>query len=231
MLTQTKNILLHWGLFAGTHLTLSHDPIRSTIISQITQTEDTFLGGYSVISLYQLYQVPFRICIQIPFDNCPSCGNNTKEPTEQSSYNIPALENSCRVLVSQSFWCHCSNRVRLPSRDLSQDITSQVRNILMVFPAYRFRGTAVREPVGIERVTRHSLFTGIGLWGLGHALLLGTESGIVFSGGYDELGLTFCVQHRSSLGILWAVSNLFHCRCPSPRHPVLPSIELRRLQS
>lgn len=47
---------------------------------------------------------------------------------------------------------------------------------------------AAAQPRGIVRITRHPLFTGLGLWGIGHALLNGFLSDVAFFAGFALFG-------------------------------------------
>ncbi len=42
---------------------------------------------------------------------------------------------------------------------------------------------------GVMRITRHPLFAGIGLWGLGHAVVNGFLGDVIFFGGFLIFGL------------------------------------------
>ena len=54
-------------------------------------------------------------------------------------------------------------------------------------------GAAVRA-YGLTRITRHSLFTGMALWGLAHCLVNGFLSDVIFFGGFAIYGTTGAVH-------------------------------------
>ncbi len=56
-------------------------------------------------------------------------------------------------------------------------------------PYALFAGRALREPYGIERVTRHPFFAGVALLGAAHALLATELVGAVFMGGFALLAV------------------------------------------
>ena len=62
---------------------------------------------------------------------------------------------------------------------------------------------AVGEPAGMERISRHAFFYGLGLWALAHVLLVPTLSAAVFFAGFAfQAVLGSALQDRKLLGRL-----------------------------
>ena len=53
------------------------------------------------------------------------------------------------------------------------------------------------EAQGLLRITRHPLFMGLGLWGLGHSLMFGFMTDVVFFGGFAIFAIIGCAHQDS----------------------------------
>lgn len=153
-----------WASFAGTHLLLSHEPIRTSIIEKIGK--DSFLGMYSMVSFATLL---------------PTCyiygrygARKGRMFWKGDSLLSKGLGNGLKLTGLYTF----GQSIVTPSKTAMKDQSKEGSDEKEDF-----------EPKGFERITRHGLFLSFALLGLGNVITRGHAGDILFWGSFPAFWL------------------------------------------
>jgi len=154
----TAYIVAGWSAFMGSHLIMSHPPIREKLIEKMGK--DNFLGVYSVVAIGTLAPT---IYAYTKFGRKGATLWNG-ETNKILSIAGNSLKGLAAVTLSQA-----------------------VNNLSPVSMAEQMQKVKKIEPYeakGILRITRHPLFGSLAFWGLGNCLIHGRIIDLVFYGGF-----------------------------------------------
>eukprot|EP00128_Syssomonas_multiformis_P009022 Colp12_sorted_trinity150504_noHs@2744 len=157
-MTGTKAIALGWAAFAGTHMAMSHPPIREGLIQKLGG-KDKFLSVYSAVSFATLLPTiaiyARRGSKAVPLFHSGKLGRYTsKILTAAAIVTFPQVVTAPSAIVVK----------------VNEGATAVTEDQVAV--------------KGIHRVTRHGMFMSFALWGLGRALAVGSAPALVFYGGF-----------------------------------------------
>ncbi|KAJ1514791.1 CAAX prenyl protease [Coelomomyces lativittatus] len=160
-------ILSGWGLFSGTHLFLSHPPIRKKIIDEYCKGKtSTFLALYSAISLATFGPTTL---LYMHYRRALSHGAYNGIPLWQVSWKKSALGTLIKISALYT---------------LFESITTPSPVIVTVPPSPHdgFQGLPESNavPHGIHRITRHPTFFSFALLGLGQLFTRGLLPDVAF---------------------------------------------------
>jgi uncharacterized membrane protein len=158
-------IVLGWTAFAGSHLVMSHPPIRQSLIDKMG--EKPFLATYSAVSFatltplcYYYYKFNKQRGLVV---NSPSILKPL--PTIGTVLNTLAI-----VTYGQSMVKPSPSSMQVTDKNDSKQVT------------------------GLTRITRHGLFLSAALFGTGQFLRTGTLVDLLFWGGFPLFWLIGCAH-------------------------------------
>lgn len=157
-------IVALWALFAGTHMALSSRRLRPRLVAALG--ERGFLGAYSLVAF-----AAFVPLVWVYF------GHRHQGALLWS----PAIGDLARWLLyaGQALaWTLVVAAIASPSP------------ATVGLPAERQR----REPRGVDRITRHPMFMGVGLAGLLHLPANGFASDVAFWAGFPLFAILGCAH-------------------------------------
>ncbi|RUS33269.1 hypothetical protein BC938DRAFT_472292 [Jimgerdemannia flammicorona] len=158
-------IVVGWSAFAGSHMVMSHPSNREKLIN--TLGEKPFLAAYSIIAFATF--VPTTL-IYARY----GAGKGTKFWSGSSRF-VRAAGWSTKVLGAISF----TQAISTPSPVAAAGKSSLEREA-----EGEVEESNAVEPKGIQRVTRHGLFFGVALLGIGQLMTRGRLGDILYWGGY-----------------------------------------------
>jgi uncharacterized membrane protein len=185
-MTPTAGIALLWLLFAATHMGLSSRSLRPRLVAALG--ERGFLGAYSLVAI-----AIFTALLWLYVAN-----------RHQGAllYTPPALGAAGLWLLyamQAVAWTLVVAGAATPSP------------VALGPPESRRR----REPVGVQRLTRHPVFMGLGLFGALHLLVMGHVSDVAFWAGFPLFALAGCLhQDRRKLASLGEDYRAWHAATP-----------------
>ena len=147
------------ALFAGSHLLLATAPLRSRLVDRLT--EFWFVFVYSVVSWASFGAAALYYY-----------SHRADGPEGLGVAQLPWVQWPAVVLIIVSL-CLITG-ILSPSGYVAG-------------PMALFSGRTP-EPQGMERITRHSMFVGAVLFGVGHCLLAAKMVGVVYFGSFAALG-------------------------------------------
>lgn len=157
-----KGVMLGWGAFCGTHLFMSHTPVRNWLVDKLG--EKGFLSTYSAVAVGTL--APAAYAYLIGRGRGPvvhTLGENTAVNWIGSGLKWMGFFTSVQGMVNPS---PISKKAHLHMKK-NEDV----------------------EVTGIHRITRHPVFAGAAIWGLGCMLQRGRLIDLVFWGGFPFIYL------------------------------------------
>lgn len=152
-----KGVLVGWGAFCGTHLFMSHTPVRNYLIDKIG--EGPFLASYSAVSAGTLGIAAYAYLI-----------GRGRGPVVHN-LGEKAVAQYTGAAVKWAGFFTAAQGVVTPSP------------MAVVKRKHLQPGEEV-EVKGIHRITRHPVFCGMAMWGLGCMLQRGRLIDMVFWGGF-----------------------------------------------
>lgn len=164
--TATRYVALGWGLFGGTHLAMSHGPLRDGLISALG--EPGFKGAYSAVSLATF--VPTSV---LYFRYGRGRGNISGWTSlVKSNAAVQRVGVGCKALGAIVFGQSLSMpnpvaELNDPNHDKSLEQKVEVR--------------------GVTRIVRHPMFCSFALLGIGNVLTRGHAGDVVYWAGFPLL--------------------------------------------
>lgn len=147
-------ILTGWGVFSGTHLFLSHPPIRKKVIRSFCNgSEPTFLGIYSILGLACF--IPTTL-LYVRYRRSLSSGAHT----ENSLWNPTRRQQVLGNLLKLSGLYSLFESISTPS-PITTKAPPSPHDGLEKMPE------STATPHGIHRITRHPTFFSLALLALG----------------------------------------------------------------
>eukprot|EP00245_Coleochaete_scutata_P005841 TRINITY_DN19734_c0_g1_i1.p1 TRINITY_DN19734_c0_g1~~TRINITY_DN19734_c0_g1_i1.p1 ORF type:complete len:230 (-),score=26.39 TRINITY_DN19734_c0_g1_i1:467-1156(-) len=157
--SKIKQIVAGWSLFAGTHMLMSHPPVRSYLVSSLG--EGPFAGLYSAVSLATLG--PTTYIYGRYGRGVGSLGGFTS--LTRNNTLVRAAGNGLKLSGLITF----GQAVATPPPVTAAKVKA---------------GDTEVEPRGIYRITRHPMFMSFALLGLGNILTRGFAGDVVYWGAY-----------------------------------------------
>jgi len=192
MAQPSTRILGLWGLFAGTHLVMSHPGIREKEIQWLgggKEGQGKYLGLYSAVSFITLSPLVGYYIIKRKAQPLFAQAGQIIVPTKLAWASSFLVAASGASLLGWSIYNPSAKQlVQVP----------KVRDAPAAAPAPKKAEPAAKDSefvaVGVHRITRHPTFAGLGLLGLGQAMLATTSTGLVFWGGFPVFYIIGCVH-------------------------------------
>lgn len=160
---------LLWLVFAVSHVGVAASPLRARLIERFGRAR--YLIGYIVVAQALFAVLPIYYAT-----------NHDAGPAGPALGHIAAL----RVVLIASI------------------VVGFVLVVGALAPAQYVSSTnpfstGVRQPFGLERVTRHPIFVGLGMWAAAHALLATKLIGTVFFGSFAALAILGTLHQERKL--------------------------------
>jgi uncharacterized membrane protein len=155
-----KGVLVGWGAFCGTHLFLSHTPVRDYLIDKFG--EKGFLSAYSAISVGTLAPAAYAYLI-----------GRGRGPVVHTLGDKAIAQYTGAATKWAGFFTTAQGIV----------------NPSPVATKKKYQPNEQVEVTGIHRITRHPVFAGLAMWGLGCMLQRGRLIDMVFWGGFPAFYL------------------------------------------
>jgi uncharacterized membrane protein len=179
------SMVMLWILFAGTHIGLAARPVRSTLVARTGER------GFSVL-FSVVAAVSFTILVTFyaahRFEGLPGFAVGALAPVR---WGLMALMVAASALLAAS-------------------LTAYPRS-----PYALLSGRGIREPRGLERITRHGFFAATAVFAVVHALLATRLVGTIFAGGFAVLAIVgawhqdrkFLARHGETYAAYLAVTS------------------------
>eukprot|EP00743_Colponemidia_sp_Colp-15_P007364 GILK01007951.1.p1 GENE.GILK01007951.1~~GILK01007951.1.p1 ORF type:complete len:262 (-),score=26.66 GILK01007951.1:178-921(-) len=170
MSTAAQKILLGWSAFAGTHMIMSHRPIRQQLIAYMG--DKNFKMIYSVVAIGIL--APTTI-VYLRHQRALSQLGSTVERGALLSGTSVLLKTLGLQTFAQAVTTQSPSSMQ---REISLDADQEIAH-------------------GIVRVSRHAVFLSTGLWGLANVLTATSPAAVVYWAGYPIFWLVGSLHQDS----------------------------------
>lgn len=172
-----------WAAFTGTHLAMSHPPVRDALIHQLGD-EHKFRGAYSLVSAATFFPTTFAY---IKYARGQGVVPGWTAVT-QSNRLVRAAGVTCKVAAAVCF----GQSIVTPS-PIAEGSKQQGEGTESLVAS---SAAAASDPSvdvrGVTRITRHALFTSLALLGVGNIFMRGFKGDLVYWAGYPLIWLLGC---------------------------------------
>lgn len=166
-----RHVAAGWTLFAGSHLAMSHPPVRKELVDKLG--EDRFKGVYSLVSLATFLPTTF-----IYARSAAGVGVIPLWTTFSRSFPARMFGNSFKVVGALTF----GQGLAVGSSNMDARASSETK-----------------EVKGIERITRHPAFTSLALLGIGNMLTRGHAGDVIYWSGFPLFLYVGCLHQDGRL--------------------------------
>lgn len=172
-----KWIGVGWGVFTGSHLLLSHPPVRTALVDRLGD-ENKFHGLYSALALSAF--APTTI-LYLRYGRGKGVIPGWTQLT-QSSLAVRGLGVTTKGLAAVGF----GQSLATPNPIMESALSSSSS------PSPENSSKPQVDAKGIYRITRHGLFTSLALLGVGNIFLRGFTGDVVYWAGYPLIWAVGC---------------------------------------
>ncbi|CAI5464215.1 unnamed protein product [Closterium sp. Yama58-4] len=183
-----KYVAAGWAAFTGTHLAMSHPPVREALIQQLGD-EGKFRGLYSAVSLATFAPTTFLYIRYARGHGVVPGWTALVEGNKAARAGGVALKVAAAVMYGQAI----STPNPIMDRAMhAADADQHARAARRGAPrAGEQQGSEVAVR-GVYRITRHALFTSLALLGAGNMLTRPFAGDMVYWAGYPLIWLLGC---------------------------------------
>ncbi|GJP57204.1 hypothetical protein CLOM_g16234 [Closterium sp. NIES-68] len=181
-----KYVAAGWAAFTGTHLAMSHPPVRDALIRQLGD-EGRFRGLYSAVSLATFAPTTFLYIRYTRGQGVIPGWTAVAEGSRAVRAGGLALKVAAGVAYGQAI--STPNPIMERAMHAAKDGTHDKDGAQGTGAEKEGGEVAVR---GIYRITRHALFTSLALLGAGNMLMRPFAGDVVYWAGYPLIWLLGC---------------------------------------